>query len=106
MASKKKEADGRVFRWSTQRATRSARPTFVPVGAGQSLPIFAWDPSANFEQWGMLLQTVGTSLAGGVAAALRAFCGGSPSSRGRRMFAVDALFRAKWRRISSASRPS
>ena len=48
-----------------ERAARDAppaRPTFVPVSAGPSLPIHAWDPSADREQWGYLLQTVGTSL--------------------------------------------
>ena len=57
---------------------RLSRPTMVPVAAGMGLPIFEWTPSGDQEQWGLLLQTAGTSLTEAeMAAVLRAFCGPS-----------------------------
>ena len=61
----------------------------VPVAAGQQLPIFEWNPSAVHEQWGLLLQTAGTSLSeADMAAVLGAFCGPS-----RHMYVLSTRFK-------------
>ena len=72
---------------------KMVRPTMVPVRANQPtaqvvLPIFEWIPSRGHEQWGLLLQTMGTALSeADMAAVLRAFCGSH-----RRMYVLSTRF--------------
>ena len=61
----------------------------VPVGS-RTLRIHEWNLSNGHQQWGVLLQTAGTSLTETeMLAVLRAFCG-----RSRKMFVLSTRYAA------------